>query len=65
MGEEGDVDGVVVVRRVVARVVVGGGEADGRLLDWKGAVRIEHEAHVRADPHIVRDEREADGTARG
>ena len=31
-----------------ARVVVGGGEADGRLL-MRGAVGLEHEADVRAD----------------
>ena len=43
-------------------VIVGGGEACGGLLDGKGAVRIEREAYVRADPrHVVCVERQADG----
>ena len=53
---------VFEVRRVVVRVVVGGGEADGRLLDGKGAVGLVREVHVRADPrNVVGFERRADG----
>ena len=37
---EGDVDGVLEGRRVVARVVVGGGEADDGLCDGRGAVGL-------------------------
>ena len=45
-----------------SRVVVGGGEACGGLLSGKGAVGLECEAYVRADPlHVVHVERQADG----
>ena len=61
MDEEGDVDRVLEVRLVVAGVVVGGGEADGGLLDGKDAVGLEREAYVRADlQHVVRVQRETD-----
>ena len=43
-------------------VVGGGGESDDGLLVGRGGVRLEHEAHVRADLlHVVRVERQADG----
>ena len=59
--EEGDVHVVHEVRRVVAGVIVGDGEAGGGLHDGKDC-RLEHEAHVRADPqHVLRGERRADG----
>ena len=47
---------------MVAGVVVGGGEADGGLLDGQGAVGLEREAHIRADhQYVLHEERQADG----
>ena len=59
--EEGDVDGVLDVRRGVPGLL---SAVERRTADSlrRGAVRLEREADVRADPrHVVRVEREVDG----
>ena len=61
LGEEGDVDGVLGLRRGLS----GSLSAVERVMAdslRRGAVVIEHEAHVRADlRHVLRVERQADG----